>query len=178
MLAESQTRIGCSGGARDESLKRLNKELVEVSTGIERLYEAVEKGVLPADDTLTQRSEKLQKRRQSILLEIAGLKRERQMPVLRVGSKSIKALTTSLCEKAAGAGFQAGEGVSKAPDKRDSPGGESVAYLGKLRGTGPCGGYAARAHGQGAQIRTKLAPHRGHISNSLHRPTTEGPGSI
>jgi hypothetical protein len=54
MLAESQTRIRYSGGARDESLKRLNKELVEVSTGIGRLYEAVKKGVLPVDDTLTQ----------------------------------------------------------------------------------------------------------------------------
>ena len=98
-MAESQTRIRYSGGARDESLKRLNKELVEVSTGIGRLYEAVKKGVLPVDDTLTQRSEMLQKRWQSILLGIAGLKRERQAPVLRVGSKSIKAFTTSLCEK-------------------------------------------------------------------------------
>jgi hypothetical protein len=51
------------------------------------------------DDTLTQRSEKRQRRRQSILFEIAGVKREKPMPVLRVNPKSIKAFTTSLCEK-------------------------------------------------------------------------------
>ncbi len=99
MLAELQKRVRRSSTPRDETLKQLNKDLVEVSTGIERLYEGVEKGVLPMDDTLTQRTEKLQKRRQSILLEIAGLKREKQMPVLRVGPKAINAFIASLRDK-------------------------------------------------------------------------------
>ena len=55
--------------------------------------------MLPVDDTLTQRVEKLRKRRESILLEIAGLKPEKQMPAVRVGPKAIRAFTASLREK-------------------------------------------------------------------------------
>jgi len=99
MLARLQKKLRGSGQSRDEELDRLRQELAQVDTAVERLYEAVEKGVLDLDDTLAQRSKKLQARRQSVLLEMAGLRREKQMPTIKVGPKAIAAFSRSLREK-------------------------------------------------------------------------------
>lgn len=58
----------------------MQKELDTLKLNSERLLEAVEKGYLPMDETLQHRSHKLQSRRQEVLLEIAGLKRQRDLP--------------------------------------------------------------------------------------------------
>lgn len=49
----------------------------------ERLFEAVEKGILPLDEMLQQRSRRLQTRRQEVLTEIASHKRRVDMPAIR-----------------------------------------------------------------------------------------------
>ncbi len=62
-------------------LRELRKELVELDTAIERLYEAVEKGLLPMDDTLAGRAAKLKARRETLLRNIDGAGQARQAPL-------------------------------------------------------------------------------------------------
>ena len=59
----------------------LKKELDRVQQSSQKLYGAVEKGLLPMDSTLTDRANKLQAQRQGLLTEIAGLRRLKQMPL-------------------------------------------------------------------------------------------------
>ena len=51
------------------------------------------------DDTLQHRSHKLQARRQEILLEIAGLKRQRDLPTDLLKPQHIHAFTTAIRSK-------------------------------------------------------------------------------
>ncbi len=80
-------------------LKPLQKELDTLKQSSERLFEAVEKGYLPMDETLQQRSHKIQARRQDVLLEIAGLKRQREMPTDILKAQHINAFSTALRKK-------------------------------------------------------------------------------
>ncbi len=43
-----------------------------------RLYEAVEKGFSPMDETLTARAQKLKSRRESLMIDLAGVRRRCQ----------------------------------------------------------------------------------------------------
>ena len=67
--------------------------------GTDRLYEAVEKGLLPMDETLQQRAHKLQARRQEILIEIAGFRRQKEMPLDLLKPKQIGAFSKALRSK-------------------------------------------------------------------------------
>ncbi len=67
MLRELRKRQRAARPAEDARLQELVRELKEVDSGIARLYEAVEKGLLPLDTTLQERSQRLQARRQDIL---------------------------------------------------------------------------------------------------------------
>ena len=54
---------------QDETLGTLKKELVELETATNRLYEAVEKGLLPMDDLIKVKAQKLKSRRCSLKLQ-------------------------------------------------------------------------------------------------------------
>jgi hypothetical protein len=56
----------------------------------------VEKGLLPLDSSLTERAQKHQAQRQSILTEIAGLRRVKQMPVSALGPKQVESFASAL----------------------------------------------------------------------------------
>jgi site-specific DNA recombinase len=80
MMRELREKLQVANQDQSTRLKPLQKELETLKLSSERLFEAVEKGYLPMDDTLQQRSRKLQTRRQDVLLEIASLKRTKEMP--------------------------------------------------------------------------------------------------
>ncbi len=73
----------------------------------ERLYEAVEAGLLPKDATLTERAQKLNARRQEILTEMAGIKREAEMPEKMLSPQNVRAFCGALRKRLAdpGSGF-------------------------------------------------------------------------
>ena len=83
MLDSLRTRLGASQATQDGKLKRLKKELDNLQHRSNQLYEAVEKGLLPMDSTLTERAHKLQAQRQALLTDMAGLRRLKQMPLER-----------------------------------------------------------------------------------------------
>ena len=77
-------------------LRELGNELEKNRQATERLYEAVEAGLLPQDATLTERAHKLQSRRQEILTEMAGIKREAGMPNELLSEKNVRAFCNAL----------------------------------------------------------------------------------
>ena len=83
ILASLQKQIKASRAQDAEGIKGLQSELDELQRASDRLFEAVEKGILPLDAQLQQRSRKLQTRRQEILTEMAGNKRRREMPAIK-----------------------------------------------------------------------------------------------
>jgi len=99
MMEEMRRRHQSSQADQSARLKPLQKEMETLKQSSERLFEAVEKGYLPMDETLQQRSHKLQARRQDILLEIAGLKRQKEMPSDLLKPKNIDAFTKALRSK-------------------------------------------------------------------------------
>ncbi len=76
--------------------------------GIARLYEAVEKGRLPLDTTLQERSQKLQARRQDVLVASAALRDKWEVPLNKLTpvqlQKFTHALRTRLVDTASGFG--------------------------------------------------------------------------
>lgn len=78
-------------------MKALQAELSELQQTSERLFEAVEKGILPLDELLQQHSRRLQTRRQEVPAEIASHKRRADMPA--IGPRQVK-LFRKACKRA------------------------------------------------------------------------------
>jgi hypothetical protein len=88
-----------SGKQQQRQLETLNREFAAVTQGMERLYEGIEQGVLKLDDTLRQRTDKLQAQRQAILTDIARLKTKATVPAHVLQQKHIDAFTRLVREK-------------------------------------------------------------------------------
>ena len=99
MLEGLRKRLRRSQTDQEGKLKQLTKEVESLQHRSNQLYEAVEKGLLPMDETLTTRANKIQAQRQALLVEIAGLRRLKQMPLDALGEKKVQAFTTVLRER-------------------------------------------------------------------------------
>jgi site-specific DNA recombinase len=84
---------------QESKLKKLSKELYDQEQKTDRLFDAVEKGLLPSDSTLYDRVHKNQARRQEIITEIASLKREKEFPLSKLSPKNVHAFCSVLSEK-------------------------------------------------------------------------------
>ncbi len=83
ILNELKKQIKAAQTTDNDGIRILQKELNELQAATDRLYEAVEKGVLPLDVTLKERSHKLQARRQELLIEMAGYRRKQELPSIK-----------------------------------------------------------------------------------------------
>ena len=63
------------------------------------MYEAVEKGLLPLDGTLHERVNKHKEKRQEVLTEMAGLQRQKELPLAGLGIRRIRSFCSALKEK-------------------------------------------------------------------------------
>ncbi len=99
MLEHLRKRLDRSQAAHGSKVKQLTKELDGVQQRSQKLYDAVEKGLLPMDSTLTERANKLQAQRQALLTEIAGVRRLKQIPVEALGEKKVQAFVAVLRER-------------------------------------------------------------------------------
>lgn len=95
LLVVKEQRKGTSQ-EQQTFLKQLGGELERNRQATERLYEAVESGLLPQDASLTERAHKLKARRQEILTEMAGIKREAGMPNELLSEKNVRAFCNAL----------------------------------------------------------------------------------
>lgn len=96
MLQEMKRYLKNASSGQDDTLRVLKKELAELETATNRLYEAVEKGLLPMDDMLKGRAQKLKARRESILVEIAGTKRMQEIPTAMLSARQLESFSTAL----------------------------------------------------------------------------------
>ncbi len=99
MLTELLQAQKKSGSTHNDQLKALTKELDSLKSQSDRLYEAVEKGLLPMDVTLQERVHKHQARRQELLTEIAGLRREKELPLDQIKPVHVAAFCFALKNK-------------------------------------------------------------------------------
>jgi site-specific DNA recombinase len=108
MIREVQSRLFKSKGKHEEELAKLNRRLDEIKKATERLYDAVERGLLPPDSSLQERAHKLSAERQAILTEIAGIRREQEMRPQVFSERNIegfcRALRAKLLDRKSGFG--------------------------------------------------------------------------
>src|ERR1700674_890266 len=88
--------------AEDARLITLTKELERATTGLDRLYQAVEEGALSIDETLRTRTQKLRARSSEVLTEMAKLTDRQALAVRRVNADTVKAFCTALKESFTG----------------------------------------------------------------------------
>jgi DNA invertase Pin-like site-specific DNA recombinase len=99
MLNEFRSNLKQSRSKHDDTLRKLKKELDAIQQATDRLYEAVEQGMLPMGNTLRERAHKHQTRRQEVLTEMAGLRRQKEMPIAQLGPKKIETFCKALKQR-------------------------------------------------------------------------------
>ena len=77
----------------DGKVRQLTQELEGLEPQGNQLNKAVERGLLPLDEMLTTQAIKIQAQRQALLVEIAWLRRIKQMPTAALGEKKVHALS-------------------------------------------------------------------------------------
>jgi site-specific DNA recombinase len=96
MLKELKTQLRHAQTKNEDTLSPLRKELADLETATNRLFEAVEKGLLPMDEMLRDRAQQLKARREAILVLIAGHKRIKEMPVTMLTQGQLTAFTCAV----------------------------------------------------------------------------------
>ncbi len=96
MLAELKARFKAMKGRQDDVLRAMQKDLTEIETAITRLYEAVEKGLLPMDDMLGQRVQTLKAKREGVLGEMARTRQTEEAPLLDLSNAQVVAFATAI----------------------------------------------------------------------------------
>lgn len=85
--------------ADQETLTKLQAELRRSEEKLNRLYEAVEAGVIPLDETLQRRAQQAKAAREAVLVEMAGLRRVQAMPIERILPSQVQAFSKALRAK-------------------------------------------------------------------------------
>jgi site-specific DNA recombinase len=99
MMKELQINLKHAHADQNEQIGQLTKEIDDIKQQANKLYEAVEKGFLPLNASLQERVHKHDARRQEILVELAGLRRQKEMPLTKLGKKHIAAFCSALKER-------------------------------------------------------------------------------
>lgn len=81
---------------QNEQIRHLSRELEENKQQTEKLFEAVEKGFIPMNASLHERAHKHEARRQEVLMELARVKHQKEVPIARLSKKNIAAFSTAL----------------------------------------------------------------------------------
>lgn len=98
LLAELSAKMGKGKDAHMESLKSLERQVRETETAILRLHEAVEKGTIPAGDTLYNRISTLDQKRDALMRDIATAKRRADRPETALTPAKIDAFIKAMRE--------------------------------------------------------------------------------
>jgi site-specific DNA recombinase len=91
MLLEAQRLIEERRSADKETLARLRAELKRQELRLARLYDALESGVVGADETFQRRMQQAKSAREGVLVEMAGLRRRNALPAARIAPNQVAA---------------------------------------------------------------------------------------
>jgi site-specific DNA recombinase len=84
ILTEARRGIRARTATDRQKIATLQGELRKADERLSRLYEAVETGILPLDETLQRRIQQAKNARENVLIAIAGLRRLQTLPVERI----------------------------------------------------------------------------------------------
>ncbi len=96
LIAELRKTMTKGRSKEDEELARLKREIDSTDNALNKLYEAVEKGLLPLDETLQARAQGHKGRREALLVEMAGLRRRQEMPMSAIQPSKVGDFCTAL----------------------------------------------------------------------------------
>ena len=99
MMKELQANLKHAHTDQHEQMGKLAKEIDDIKRQADKLYEAVENGFLPLNASLQERVHKHDARRQEILVELASLRRQKEMPLTNLGKKNIAVFCSALKER-------------------------------------------------------------------------------
>jgi len=84
ILAEARKALRARGAADRKTLAGLQKQLNQADQRLNRLYNAVESGVLDLDETLQRRVQAAKAAREAVLIEMAGIKHRETLPSTQI----------------------------------------------------------------------------------------------
>ena len=99
MLSEARRVLTERKSADQEKLAKAQAELRTAEERLNRLYEAVESGMLALDETLQRRAQQLKAARESVLVEMAGLRRTQAMPIERMVPSQVESFSRAIRAK-------------------------------------------------------------------------------
>lgn len=98
MISELRSRTASIKDAEQQKINLLNKQLGKSEQAQRNLLAAIENG-LPFDEILQKRSQELKGERESLLVELAGVRRNIALPVDRILPSNIEAFSTAIRAK-------------------------------------------------------------------------------
>ena len=99
MMAELRKTVRDSQESGQERVNELNRQVKAAETRLNNLYEAVEKGLLPMDETLKKRADQLRTARDALLAESAKARQEMLLPVAQVLPSMVDAFSRGVRRK-------------------------------------------------------------------------------
>ncbi len=99
MMAKVKVDLKGAQPNYDEQIRRLCREMEDIKKQTDNLYDAVEKGFLPLNESLHERVHKHEARRQDILIELGRLRDQKERPISKLTKKHVAAFCAALKEK-------------------------------------------------------------------------------
>lgn len=99
MMQSLRARMRKVETEEDLNLKTFNAELQGIEQRIDKLYEALEIGIIPMDSTFQIRTQKLKTQREELLMKIGGMKRRKTLPLEQINPGSIAAFSKVLKQR-------------------------------------------------------------------------------
>ncbi len=98
LISELRKRTKNAKDSEQAKINELTKQLKKVELAQSNLFSAIENG-LPFDEPLQKRSQELKSARESLLIELAGSRRNHAAPVERILPSNIEAFSKAIREK-------------------------------------------------------------------------------
>jgi site-specific DNA recombinase len=99
MLAEARRLMSSRTAADRQKLMHLQGELRKADERLSRLYEAVEGGFMPLDESLRRRLQQGKSAREAVLIEMASLRRLQALPLKHIQPSRVHAFSTVIRAK-------------------------------------------------------------------------------
>lgn len=96
MMVELRKRLKSSKDVQQARINELNKQIALTAEKQNRLYEAIEAGVVELDETLQRRAQQHKSAREALLLELASVRRVQTLPVDQIKASQLDTFAKTL----------------------------------------------------------------------------------
>lgn len=99
MMTVLRHRIKLSKESQQEHINELNRQLKQTEERQHRLLDAIETGMIDMDETVQQRAQNLKAARESLIIEISGVKSKQSVPLDHIKASQVEAFANALKTK-------------------------------------------------------------------------------